>query len=193
MYFDPKSIISVAKQLNEKKVGIFPCDTIWGLIGVCEKDVVDRILDLKKRDAQKPFLVLIPHIRYLDQIAEEVSDQHVELIKKYWPGPLTLLFNKTGSIDDSVTAGFPTVGVRLPEFLPLNYLLLLCNRPLISTSVNISTEPSTGVGSEFPKEITDNVDFVYRDIEPRWGQESDVVDATTVPFKVLRKSLLFNS
>ena len=91
MYFDPKSIISVAKQLNEKKVGIFPCDTIWGLIGVCEKDVVDRILDLKKRDAQKPFLVLIPHIRYLDQIAEEVSDQHVELIKKYWPGPLTLV------------------------------------------------------------------------------------------------------
>lgn len=192
MYFKPKDIIDVAKRLHNKEVGIFPCDTIWGLIGVLDEGVMDRIYDIKQREPNRPFLLLLPHIRFLDHFIDEITQEHQELMRKYWPGPLTLIFNKKASVSDKVSAGKPTIGVRLPEFLPLNYLLLLLDKPIISTSVNLSHMPSSLDPETFPEEIVSQVDFTYTGVSPRLGTESDIVDGTVSPYKVLRKSLIFN-
>lgn len=179
-------ISEISKQLLEGKVGVFPHDTIWGLIGIVSSTVVERIAQLKDRPPDQPFLLLIPNLDFLPYCTEGVEKIYWKFIQNLWPGPYTLIFKKNKSIPDWVTAGKPTIAIRLPAFSPLNSLLNKVNRPILSTSVNKSSQKQMQTLQDGDKDILNNVDFIYKGFEPFSNEASTIIDCSNKIPKILR-------
>ncbi|MFC1770369.1 L-threonylcarbamoyladenylate synthase [Candidatus Margulisiibacteriota bacterium] len=177
MYFRPAEIIEVVKKLQEGKIGVFPFDTIWGLTGVMNRQVVERINALKQRKITKPFILLLPDITEIGRYAD-VPKHAQHLLRDYWPGEVTFIFKKKDTVPDIVTNNLPTVGIRVPRFWPLIYLLAELGEPIISTSVNITSQVPEISIEDIDADILKKVDFVYQDVEPGLGEPSAIIDCT---------------
>lgn len=153
------------------------CDTIYGFVGI-HPDAHDRIAGLKKREAGKPFLVLIPDVSWLHRF----SDRELpEALRAYWPGPLTLIFR-------SRTGG--TIALRVPEDDLLRNLMRLLRKPLISTSVNRSGEPPACRIDEIVRKFEAQVDLVVDSGDQEEGVPSTILDLTATPFRLIRQGRL---
>jgi len=182
---------NLIESLKSNQVGIFPCDTVLGLIGRMDGSVIDRIARIKNRPVTQSFLFLIPDKNWLAQLVRmPLSPQAIQLMETYWPGPLTLVLPKSDQVSDLFTAGKPTIGIRFPQFKPLNDLLNAINEPLISTSVNRSGEPSPQTFLGVSDEIKSRVDFIVSEFEPGLSGESTIVDCTQDQPKILRQGVL---
>ncbi|MFA5878636.1 MAG: L-threonylcarbamoyladenylate synthase [Candidatus Margulisiibacteriota bacterium] len=176
----------IIKKLKENKIGIFPCDTIYGIIGVFNEEVLEKIYALKKRPKDNPFLLLIPNRSFLNQLTQEINKTHLELINAAWPGPVTFIFKKNKKIPDLLTANKPTIGIRLPKFAPLNYLLDKLNQPLISTSVNFAGVPAINNILDLPHKMFEELEFACFKISPCLMQESAIIDILGREKKIIR-------
>lgn len=181
----------IAKKLKENAIGIFPCDTIFGLIGRMDVAVIQKIAQIKNREATQPFIILIPNIRFLDTLVDSISESAQKYINQYWPGPLTIIFNKHTSISSEYTGGRNTIGIRYPLFEPLNVILNELKEPLISTSVNESGEKPPILFSEISNNIKQKVDFIYNQDIPLIKKESSIIDCSVEPPIIIRKGCLF--
>ena len=186
MYFKPRDFENYRQALLNGKVGLFPFDTIWGVTSILDINAINRIYDIKRRPKTQPLIVLCPVNYDLSKIAKDIN-LHTQIIDYVWPGPVSLILNKTEMIPDDATAGLSTVAIRIPDYIPLNYLLNECGCPLVSTSANISTEPVPSNFDSISQEIKDNVDFVVNSFEPLWNQESTIVNCLEKPYPVLRQ------
>ena len=186
MKFNKKEIQNISDQLKNNKVGIFPFDTIWGITGIIDEKVVKKIRRLKNRPDDKPLLIVIPDASSLKFCVEGLADQQMELINDVWPGPVSIIFKKSKNIPYYVTGGKETVGIRLPDFEPLNYLLTCVGQPLVTTSANFSKQREPRVFQDIPKEIINKLDFVYDAFIPSLGEASRVIDCSTDQVKIVR-------
>ena len=186
MYFVPKEIETIATHIGNGKIGIFPCDTILGIVGLATKENSLKIAAIKERE-NCPFIVLLPSIEHLDEVSELLTDDQQFMMKSYWPGPVTFIVNKAKAIDKSITAGKNSIGLRLPDFLPLNYLLKQVDRPIISTSVNKHSHPAALIESDISKDILSQVDFCYTGTIAKQSNASTIVDLSVSPNKILRQ------
>ena len=138
-------VITLSELLKKKlqgKVIIFETDTVYG-IGCLYRDVesVKRIYEIKKREPKKPMALLCANI---DQVKTLVTNFEVgePYASKYWPGALTLIFNKNNDeIDDVITSNQPTVGIRIPDSETALKILSHFG-PMVVTSLNLSSEPA---------------------------------------------------
>ncbi len=164
---------AVAEALQANAIGIFPCDTIWGLIGRATPAVGRAINQLKQRTPEAPLIQLI-HAPSQLPADVTITPAHHAAISKHWPGPVTLILpTQTGS-----------VGVRQPNFPPLLNLLARTQWPIFSTSVNIhGSAPCT---DGIPDTWTSMVDFVYRTEKPPGPVASRILDTTQQPFQWIR-------
>ena len=181
---------AITNALKQNKVGIFPCDTIWGLIGRLNLEVIQRIADIKQRPIDKPFLFLIPSLDFVPQLAADIPQSAEKLMQQYWPGPLTIILNKHQNVSSEFTAQQPTIGLRYPNFQPLNELLDNLQEPLISTSVNLNQQEAITNIEDLPEEIKQHVDFIYTNHQPPLTQASTIVNCTTDKPFVLREGIL---
>jgi L-threonylcarbamoyladenylate synthase len=146
--------------LKNGAVGFMPSDTIYGLsCKAMDEEAVSRIYELKKRDVNKPSIVLIADLEQLTELS--VDKAQAELVKKYWPGPLSLEF----SAPDSflwLHRGTNAFAIRMPGNEELRNLISKVG-PIVSTSANIQgTEPAKSV-EEAKKYFGNKVDF-YIDV-----------------------------
>ncbi|MBQ2645648.1 threonylcarbamoyl-AMP synthase [bacterium] len=135
------------KELNTtlKNGGIiaFVTDTVWG-IGCLpnNKDAVEKIYQIKKRDYSKPLILMSNNKENLYPYITNVSTKAKEIMEKYFPGALTLIFDSSEKTQKFVTANKSTVGIRVPDN---NVFQRLCEKidghVLATTSANISGEP----------------------------------------------------
>jgi len=123
------------------KVIVFETDTVYG-IGCLLTDTqsVKRIYEIKNREAKKPMAILCASIEQAKPLVQdfEVGESYA---KKYWPGALTLIFPKSNLVDDAITSGQNTVGIRIPASLTAQAILKKFG-PMVVTSLNLSNEPS---------------------------------------------------
>ena len=179
----------IAGLLAADKVGIFPADTIYGLTCIASKQAMDKLFDLKKRHSKKPFLMLLPGLKSIEEWVEPLSSDQYQVLKKYWPGPFTFIFKKRSTVDDIITAGKSTIAVRVPDFQPVIDLLGLINQPLLSTSINISGQGIVESLDDVDSDIMKKIDFCVDHIKPIYGAESTLVDLSVSPFKVIRQGV----
>lgn len=137
-------IINVNDLLEKKlkdEVVIFQTDTVYG-IGclLSSKKGVQKIYDIKHRESKKPLAVLCANIEQVKTLVKNFSVGE-EYAQKYWPGALTLIFEKTELVGDYVTSGFNSVGVRIPND-EIALQILDKFGPMAVTSLNISSEPA---------------------------------------------------
>lgn len=140
---------------------IMPTDTVYGIIGdATNEDVIKKVFDIKKRDFNKPLLMLVNGTDMLKRYVDNVRELEQNIIDKYWPGPVTIVFNKNNCVSNLLTANQDTVGVRYPNNELLLDIISKINRPLLSTSVNISGKSNVIDLKNIEDEIRNSVDFI---------------------------------
>ena len=173
--FKPADILTISQQLQEEAVGIFPFDTLLGITGVVSETVIQRIQKIKNRKDQ-PFILIVSDLKQLSDWVAPLSVQQEQLIQHYWPGPITFVFKKADFVPDYVTCSKPTIAIRMVEFLPVNFLFKYLDQPILSTSVNMTGDPSSMRVSDCSNTIVSQMDFVLDLCNPLYQQPSTIVD-----------------
>src|SRR5574344_1496275 len=179
-------------ELNEilKNDGViaFPTDTVWG-VGCLpsNKNAVDKIYELKGRDRSKPLILMSDEIEFLYPYIKNIPLIAIELIKKHFPGALTLIFEKSDLTPDFVTSGFNTVGIRLPNHKKFKEICTqIDGHVLATTSANLSNEPPALTFKEAKKTIGKEVDLVIEDHSDNFHIFLKVVSVVNVEIKIFR-------
>ncbi len=126
-----------ASILREEGVIGLPTETVYGLAGnIFSEKAIRKIYQIKQRPFYNPLIVHIKATKDLELIAMEIPSIAIDLAERFWPGPLTLLLKKRSSVPDLVTAGKPTVAVRVPNHPIALALLNKLDFPLAAPSAN---------------------------------------------------------
>lgn len=148
-------IKNLKEQILSGKIFIYPTDTIYGLgCNALDEGAVSKIRGIKKRDFNKPLSVIAPSIKWIkDNCIVNVD------LKKYFPGPYTIVLDKKNPKFLSHVSFRETLGIRIPAY-EFTKKIQKTGIPFITTSVNLSGEPFIKKISEVPKEIKNKIDFI---------------------------------
>ncbi|MCM3354398.1 L-threonylcarbamoyladenylate synthase [Bacillus halotolerans] len=140
---DPQ-IAQAAALLRENEVVAFPTETVYGLgANAKSTDAVKKIYEAKGRPSDNPLIVHIADISQLDGLTGPAPDKAKILMKRFWPGALTLILPcKPGALSPRVTAGLDTVAVRMPDHPLALALIRAAGLPIAAPSANLSGKPS---------------------------------------------------
>ena len=169
---DKDTVERVASVLRNNGSAVLPCDTIYGLSAVYGTGEA-KLKTLKGRDANKPFLVLAT----LSQ-AMELASSIPSSVLDAWPAPLTVIL-------PYVYGG--TIGIRVPDDPFLQSLLNVLGKPVYSTSVNMSGEPSLLDFDSICSAFESRVDVVVKGFDIQGKVASTLIDATVSPFRLIRQ------
>jgi L-threonylcarbamoyladenylate synthase len=125
--------------IREGGIVAFPTETYYGLaVNPFSLAAVKKLFQVKKRQADKPLLLLIENTAQLQSITENIPPEYVPLIEKYWPGPLTLVFPARKEVCKQLTGNSGTIGVRVSSHPIAAELVKRMGKPITATSANIS-------------------------------------------------------
>lgn len=136
--------IHKAKAILEKgEVVAIPTETVYGLAAnIFQEEALQKIYQIKQRPAQNPLIVHIAKTKWLSEICTNIPQKAYQLMEAFWPGPLTLILPKTNKVNSIVSAGQPTVGVRMPAHQLTLELLQQLDFPVAAPSANPYTKIS---------------------------------------------------
>ena len=166
----------------------YPTESFYAL-GVLATDtkVLENLFLLKKRSAEKPLPLIIGGPEALEAVVKRVPERAVELMKRYWPGPLTIVCEAADNISDLLTAGTGKVAVRVPGESVALHLAREAGFPITATSANISTKPPADNPDAVLSYFGDSIDLIIDGGITPGGKPSTIVDATVNPIRVLRE------
>lgn len=198
---DCETLQRAARELKEEDIPVaFPTETVYGLgADATRSSAVRAIFAAKGRPADNPLIV---HVHSLSQLRsllrgtaktpetgnDPIPDIYKPLIRKFWPGPLTLIMpSPEGSqLAPEVTAGLSTFGVRMPRSILALALIRLSNVPLAAPSANASTRPSPTAAEHVKDDLTGRIHTIIDGGPCEVGVESTVVDGLSYPPAILR-------
>lgn len=178
-------IRTYAEILKGGGVVAFPTETVYGLGASAWNPVaVQKVFDIKGRPSDNPLIVHISNYSQLVSLTAEIPEDSRILMQKFWPGPLTLVFDKKSKVPDIVSGGLDSVAVRMPDHFYALRLIELTG-PLVAPSANVSGRPSPTkaehVTHDFDKKVP-----VLDGGTCAIGLESTVLDVRSTPFRILR-------
>lgn len=184
---DPATMELAAVALRAGRLVAFPTETVYGLgANALDPAAVARIFAAKGRPSTDPVIVHIAHIGQLGQCASRVPPGARKLGLAFWAGPLTLVLPKTPLIPDIVTAGLPSVAVRVPAHRVARALLETAGVPVAAPSANRFSRPSPTTAAHVLADLDGRVDLILDAGPTEIGVESTIVDFTVDP-PVLRR------
>lgn len=184
---DLARIREVAAVLRDGGLVAFPTETVYGLgAHALNPAAVHRIFDAKGRPATDPMIVHLAAVDQLERVAQTVPPIARELAAAFWPGPLTLILAKQWSVPDVVTAGLPTVGVRVPSHRIAHALIAAAGVPVAAPSANRFSHPSPTLAEHVLADLDGVVDIVIDGGPTPLGVESTILDLTVTPPLVRR-------
>ena len=135
----PKALNKTVFFLKKGGVVICPTDTVYGfLTDVTNKKAIEKIYKIKKRPKSKPLPVFVKDLKMAKDLAK-IDEKQAKILKKFWPGKYTFRLKRKPS-KKLYGVDKKTIAIRIPKHKFLNDLLKKINRPLVQTSVNISTQ-----------------------------------------------------
>jgi L-threonylcarbamoyladenylate synthase len=156
-------MLKIKNILKNNGVIAFPTDTVWGIGCLPEnKKAVEKIYSIKSRDTGKPLILLGKNTESLLPYVEKLPKNAEKIIKKYFPGAVTLVLKKSSLTPDFVTAGFNTVGIRIPDCPIFIEMLEKCTDEgvLATTSANISGVGAVSTKEEVINSIGGKIDYI---------------------------------
>lgn len=164
-----------------------PTETVYGLAAdIANPDAVGRIFSAKQRPPGHPLIVHIHANSELQHWAAEVPAAAWRLAEAFWPGPLTLLLNKSAAVPDVVTGGLPTVGLRCPDHPVLAQVLAKLGSAVAAPSANLHKQLSPTTAQQVLSTLDGRIDAVLDGGPCRVGLESTIVDLTGPMPRILR-------
>jgi len=165
----------------------FPTETVYGLgADAANDDAVRRVFEVKGRPSDHPLIVHLADASQLDEWAASVSPTARTLADAFWPGPLTLLVERSSSVSPAVTGGRSTLGLRVPDHPVALELLRTFGGGIAAPSANRFGRVSPTTAAHVVADLGDDVDVVLDGGPCRVGVESTIVDLTADPPVVLR-------
>lgn len=184
---EPGAIDEAAALILAGRLVAFPTETVYGLgANALDGAAVRRIFEAKGRPSFNPLIVHVPTIEAARGLAAEWSSVAEQLARRFWPGPLTLVVPKRSHVPDEVSAGLPTVALRLPAHAVARELLERAGVPIAAPSANRSTELSPTRAEHVAKSLGDRVELILDGGATEVGLESTVVDVTGDGAVILR-------
>jgi L-threonylcarbamoyladenylate synthase len=184
---DPDIIERAADVLRRGGLVAFPTETVYGLgANALDADAVGRIFTAKGRPSNNPLIVHVADAAQVAQLTSSRPDPFAPLAAAFWPGPLTLVLPKSEIVPDIVTAGGPTVAVRMPAHPVALALLRETKLPLAAPSANLSSELSPTSADHVLRGLAGRIDLILDAGPTTAGIESTVLDLTVQPPRVLR-------
>jgi len=169
----------------------FPTDTTYGLgANPFDDGAVERIFELKGRQAGKAILILIDHPQRLGGLVQGISRNAQELMDKFWPGPLTLIFNASHSLREHIIARSGKIGIRLPDSQIARMLAQEAGVPVTATSANVSGKPSALNVNDVRTYFGDKLDLILDAGQSAQAVESTVIDVTCEVPVVVRQGAI---
>ncbi len=186
-----QQVREAVKVLRRGGVVAFPTDTLYGLgAWAFSREGVERIFVIKGRPSSMALPLLLAEASQLAEVAAEVPDVAWTLVRRFWPGALTLVLRKAPSIPDLVTGGEPTVAVRIPDHPVARELVRLLGAPITGTSANRTGAPPARTAQEVVQQLGDAVDLVVDGGECPLGSPSTVVDCSQRSWRILREGAI---
>ena len=172
--------------LQKGKVGILQTDTIYGLVGqALNKQAVEKIYKIKKRSLNKPFIILINHISDLKLFKIELKPKEEEIIKKYWPGPTSIILSCPQSKFKYLHRGHGTLAFRLPKQRRLREIIKSTG-PLVAPSANLEGEKPIANIPEAKRIFSNQVYFYYGRAKKKQAKPSKIISLKNGKLVVLR-------
>ena len=182
-----EAIATAARILAEGGLVAFPTDTVYGVgAHVFQPDAVERIYVAKIRPRDKAIPILLARADDLPLVAEGITETAWLLAERFWPGGLTLVLPRKDNVPDIVSAGGPTVAVRVPDHPVFLALIAALGAPLAGTSANLSGRPSPVTAQEVEAELGGRIELILDGGRCPGGTPSTVLDLTADPPTILR-------
>lgn len=166
---------------------VFPTETVYGLgANVFDDNALSKIFIAKGRPSDNPLIVHISEQSQLKELVNNVSPLQQKLIDNFWPGPLTIIFEKKENVSNIVSGGLNTIAIRMPSDIFACELINVSGVPISAPSANTSGRPSGTLGEDIYKELNGKVDMIIEAGESKIGVESTVLKINDNQILVLR-------
>ena len=186
-----KELKKAAQLIKQGGIAIFPTETVYGIgANGLDESAIKKLYQIKQRPLSKPISLLVNSIDMINSITENITKEEYSLIKKFMPGPLTIILKKKKIIPDILTANSDTVGIRMPENEISLKLIEYAGVPIATSSANISGQESNTKVNENLKELKEKVDVFIDGGESKIGIASTVVQIINGSPKILREGII---
>jgi L-threonylcarbamoyladenylate synthase len=188
----PDAIAKAVRTLDKGGLVVMPTDTVYGLAAAADdRAALEKLFAAKGRPEDKPLVVVVADLRAAKRLVE-FSEAAQRLAEAFWPGPLTLVlpWQPTFSISTAVTAGKPTIGLRIPNHPAALAILRAFGRPLVLTSANPTGGESAVEAWEIEAELGKQADLVLDGGTSPIGVHSTVLEVTERGLRLLRPGAL---
>ncbi len=188
-----KDISTAAAILKDGGLVAMPTETVYGLAAnALDGDAVRRIFEAKGRPMDNPLIVHIADVGDIERfsLTAGFSEKARKLANAFWPGPLTIIMNKGAAIPDEVSAGLPTVAIRLPSHPAARRLISETGLPLAAPSANTSGKPSPTTAQHVIDDMEGRIEAVIDGGACDVGVESTVITVATDIPRILRPGIV---
>jgi len=176
---EAEPIQEAANILADGGLVAFPTETVYGLgANALDAQAVDRIFVAKGRPASDPIIVHLHDLAQLPTIAVNIPDLAYELARQFWPGPLTLVLQRNENVPPNVSAGMPTVAVRMPSHPVAVALLRQANLPVAAPSANRFARPSATTAAHVLEDLDGRIECILDGGAAVIGVESTILNLT---------------
>ncbi len=183
-----ESIDYIENELNNGGIGIFPTDTVYGIgCNAFNETAIKKIYKLKSRDYTKPISVLISNFDMLNSLVDKITIEEKKLINAFWPGALTIIFQKKDTVPNILTSNLNTLGIRMPNNSISLDLINKVNVPIATTSANISGKSAGVKLLDFYDYFNNKVNFIIDGGNSTIGKASTVVQVINGLPHILRE------
>lgn len=183
----------IVEILQNGGVITYVTDTVWGLGCLPENEkAVRKIYEIKKREAQKPLILMSNEVYNLLDYVKPIPKIGQILIKKYFPGALTIVTDKSERTPDYITSNMPTVGIRVPDNEIFRQICeAIPNHVLATTSANLSHQPSAKTYEQAVTNMSSLADIIIPDYGySAKGLESTVVGVMNNELRIFRQGAI---
>ena len=168
-------------------VVVFPTTSLYGLAADASNPAaVEKVFAIKQRPVDKPILILVPDIRDIQNLVQDIPDAAVRIMTALWPGKLTLIFKAGNGLLPSLTAGTGKIGIRLPVYPIARLLVRAVGRPITATSANISGLNGCSRITDIDPAVAASVDMILDAGPLKGGAGSTILDVSQDPPTILR-------
>jgi L-threonylcarbamoyladenylate synthase len=172
-----------------KKGGLvaFPTETVYGLgADALNSKAVLALFKAKKRPLDNPPIVHVGEMGKVYKLVKEIPSEAEMLMRKFWPGPLTLIFKRSNVVPSVTVAGLDTIAIRMPRHNVALALLRESKCPIAAPSANLAGKPSPTSANHVLEDLNGRIDAVLDAGPTHIGVESTVLDLTADPPQILR-------
>ena len=183
-------IDKICDVLNKDGLVIIPTDTVYGISAdATNKEMAKKVNEAKRRKENKPLNILVSDKEMLKKYTKNISELEKQIMAKFMPGKLTMLFLKNDLISEEITANSPYVAIRIPDYEDLRCLIKKFGKPIISTSANITGSDVVSNLNNLENELKEKIDYIC-DIGELQTTPSTLIKVENNEIIILREGII---